>query len=88
MSVRISAEVVVPNWHSADCAADELRALGYTVKVYHDRIDLYSAAVFLQATCEVDADDWMAGADIVLDELDKVVGPLGGLADDAGPAEQ
>jgi hypothetical protein len=30
----------------------------------------------------------MAGADIVLDELDKVVGPLGGLADDAGPAEQ
>jgi hypothetical protein len=88
--MRISAELVFPNQYAADCADDDLRDLGYVIKARDDRIDDYSPAVFMQAIREVDvdADNWWTAADAMLDDLNKVVDPFGGLADDAGPADE
>jgi hypothetical protein len=82
---RIMGMLVFQNMDDTERAMDALDAVGYEFNVRHDIVDIYSPAVFVEAWRYVapDADEW-AAISAVFDELNQIVDPFDGIADDVG----
>jgi hypothetical protein len=82
---RIMGILCFQNMDDAVRAMDSLEDAGYELNIRHDLVDVYSAAVFMEAWRYVasDADDWVA-ISAIHDELSDIVDPFRGLADDVG----
>jgi hypothetical protein len=82
---RIMGMLCFQNIDDAAKAMDALEDAGYEFNIRHDLVDLYSAAVFMEAWRYVapDTDEW-AAISAVHDELDDIVDPFIGTADDVG----
>ena len=67
------------------CRSGALEDAGYEFNIRHDAIDVYSAAVFMEAWRYVPPDtNEDAASSAVLDELNTIVDPFHGNADDVG----
>jgi hypothetical protein len=81
----IMGMITFQNMNDAVKAMDALEDAGYDLNIRHDLIDDYSGAVFVEAWRHIasDADEWVATS-AALDELNDIVDPFRGLADDVG----
>lgn len=80
---RIMAMVIFQTRRDAERAADALAEAGYELNIREDIVDVYSAATFMEAWRYVAGDECAACA-AVLDELNVIVHPFEGIADEAG----
>jgi hypothetical protein len=82
---RIMGMLCFQNMDDAARAMDALEDAGYEFNIRHDAVDIYGAAVFVEAWRYVasDTDEW-AAISAIHDELDHLVDPFTGLADDVG----
>jgi hypothetical protein len=82
---RIMGILIFQNMNDALKAMDVVEDAGYELNIHHDLVDVYSAAVFVEAWRYVasDTDEW-AAISAIHDELDHLVDPFTGLADDVG----
>jgi hypothetical protein len=82
---RIMGMLCFQNMDDAARAMDALEDAGYEFNIRHDAIDIYSAAVFMEAWRYVAHDtDESAATSAVLYELTDIVDPFNGVADDVG----
>jgi hypothetical protein len=82
---RIMGMLVFQNMDDTDRAMDALDAVGYEFNVRHDIVDIYSSAVFVEAwRCVAPDADERAATFAVFDELNQIVDPFDGSADDVG----
>ena len=73
------------NMDDAARTMDALEDAGYELNIRHDLVDEYSAAVFMEAWRYVAPDtDEQAATSAILDELNDIVDPFTGTADDVG----
>jgi hypothetical protein len=82
---RIMGILIFQNMDDALKAMDVVEDAGYELNIRHDLVDVYCAAVFVEAWRYVasDTDEW-AAISAIHDELDHLVDPFTGLADDVG----
>jgi hypothetical protein len=77
--------VLFDSMADAERGVDALEAAGYELNIRHDLVDLYSSTVFMEAWRYVAPNtDEGAATSAVLDELNDIVDPFRGLADDVG----
>jgi hypothetical protein len=85
MKNRIMGILIFQNMNDALKAMDVVEDAGYELNIRHDIVDKYSAAVFVEAWCYVASDtDELVAISAIHDELDHLVDPFHGLADDVG----
>ena len=77
------AMLIFQTRRDAERAADALDEDGYELNIREDIVDPYSAATFMEAWRYV-AGDECAACDALLDDLNVIVHPFEGTADEAG----
>jgi hypothetical protein len=80
---RIMAMLIFQSRRDAGRAADALDEAGYESNIREDIVDVYSGATFMEAWRHV-AGDKCAACAAVLDDLNVIVRPFEGTADEAG----
>jgi len=84
---RIMGIITFQNMDGAQKAMDALEDAGFDLNIRHDCIDDYTGAVFVEAWRYVAANTDKAvdeASSAILDELNHIVDPFHGLADDVG----
>ena len=83
--MRIVVDIVFQTWGEAVAAADELRAADYDVLIADDVVDVYSNAAFAEVSTMAGPES--ADADAFWADVQRIVDPFDGIADNCGPVD-